>query len=214
MTLVFTASNVIFFLIAWELMVVSSYFLVVFDHEAAEARHGGLLYLLMSRAGTGMLYIGFHDPRDGAGSLEFAALHGADRDVSPALGGFAFVLLFLGFGIKAGMVPLHIWLPEAHPVAPSNVSALMSGIVIKTGIYGMARVFFDFYGDLPPWVGTVVLAHRRGIRAARRALRADGARPQASARLSQHREHRDHPDGFRLGAHVSFAGTSALAAWL
>jgi hydrogenase-4 component B len=67
------------------------------------------------------------------------------------------VLLFFGFGVKAGIIPLHIWLPAAHPVAPSNVSALMSGIVIKTGIYGMARVFFDFYGDLPVWAGMLVL---------------------------------------------------------
>ena len=69
-----------------------------------------------------------------------------------------FVLFFLGFGVKAGIVPLHIWLPDAHPVAPSNISALMSGIVIKSGIYGMARVFFDFYGPPPLWTGAVVLA--------------------------------------------------------
>jgi len=60
--------------------------------------------------------------------------------------------------VKAGVVPLHIWVPDAHPVSPSNVSALMSGIVLKTGIYGMARVFFDFYGTPPIWMGTVVLA--------------------------------------------------------
>ncbi len=161
LTLVFTASNIVFFLIAWELMVVASYFLVAFDHEAAEARQGGLLYLLMSRAGTGMLYIGFMILATAAGSLEFAALHSvghnASPSLSPALGGFAFVLLFLGFGVKAGIIPLHIWLPAAHPVAPSNVSALMSGIVIKAGIYGMARVFFTFYGELPPWAGMLVL---------------------------------------------------------
>jgi len=71
--------------------------------------------------------------------------------------GAVFLLFLFGFGVKAGLVPLHIWLPEAHPVAPSNVSALMSGIVIKTGIYGMARVFFDFYGPPPLWMGTLVL---------------------------------------------------------
>ncbi len=161
LTLIFTASNVVFFLIAWELMVTASYFLVVFEHEVAEVRQGGLLYLLMSRAGTGMLYVGFMILATAAGSLEFADLHnvaqGAGRSLSPAVGGLAFVLLFLGFGVKAGIIPLHIWLPAAHPVAPSNVSALMSGIVIKTGIYGMARVFFDFYGDLPPWAGMLVL---------------------------------------------------------
>ena len=160
LTLIFTASNIVFFLIAWELMVVAAYFLVVFDHEQAEVRQGGMLYLLMSRAGTGMLYLGFMILASAAGSLEFAALHNvghAGRNLSPVLGGFAFVLLFLGFGVKSGIIPLHIWLPAAHPVAPSNISALMSGIVIKTGIYGMARVFFDFYGDLPPWAGMLVL---------------------------------------------------------
>ena len=157
LTLVFTASNVIFFLIAWEMVVVTSYFLVVTDHEAAESRKGGQLYILMSRSGTGLLFIGFLLLASVAGSMEFSALHGSGEKLSPVLGASAFLLLFCGFGVKAGIVPLHIWLPAAHPVAPSNVSALMSGIVIKTGIYGMARVFFDFYGVLPVWAGMMVL---------------------------------------------------------
>jgi hydrogenase-4 component B len=149
LTLVFTAANVLFFLIAWELMALAAYLLVVHDHESAEARRGGLLYLLMSRGGTAMLLIGFLMIASSSGSMEFRAMHGA----GPA----AFLLLFFGFGVKAGIIPLHIWLPAAHPVAPSNVSALMSGIVIKAGIYGMARVFFDFYRDLPVWAGMLVL---------------------------------------------------------
>ncbi len=157
LTLVFTASNIIFFLVAWELMVVASYFLVVTDHESSESRKGGLLYMLMSRGGTGMMYIGFLLLATAAGSMEFQALHGSGQTLSPVLGASAFLLLFFGFGVKAGIIPLHIWLPAAHPVAPSNVSALMSGIVIKTGIYGMARVFFDFYGVLPVWAGMLVL---------------------------------------------------------
>jgi hydrogenase-4 component B len=157
LTLVFTASNILFFLIAWELMVVSSYCLVVFDHESAESRQGGLLYFLMSRAGTGMMCVGLLLLASVAGSLEFAALHSTGEGLSPSLSAFAFLLLFFGFGVKAGIIPLHIWLPAAHPVAPSNISALMSGIVIKTGIYGMARVFFDFYGVLPVWAGMLVL---------------------------------------------------------
>jgi hydrogenase-4 component B len=149
LTLVFTAANVLFFLIAWELMALAAYLLVVDDHENPEARRGGLLYLLMSRGGTAMLLIGFLLIASTSGSLEFRAMHG----IGPA----AFLLLFFGFGVKAGIIPLHIWLPAAHPVAPSNVSALMSGIVIKAGIYGMARVFFDFYRDLPVWAGMLVL---------------------------------------------------------
>jgi len=157
LTLVFTASNVLFFLIAWELVVVSSYFLVITDHESEETRSGGMLYMLMSRGGTGLLFIGFLLLSTAAGSLEFQAMHGSGERLSSGLGAAAFLLLFFGFGVKAGIIPLHIWLPAAHPVAPSNVSALMSGIVIKTGIYGMARLFFDFYGVLPVWAGMLVL---------------------------------------------------------
>src|ERR1017187_9429265 len=157
LTLVFTASNVIFFLVAWELVVVTSYFLVITDHEVEESRSGGMLYMLMSRAGTGLMFIGFLLLATVAGSMEFQAMHGSGERLSPVLGMAAFLLLFFGFGVKAGIIPLHIWLPAAHPVAPSNASALMSGIVIKTGIYGMARVFFDFYGVLPAWAGMLVL---------------------------------------------------------
>ena len=157
LTLVFTASDALFFLIAWEGMVATSYFLVVTAHEDAETRKGGTLYILMSRAGTGMLYIGFLLLITAAGSSDFQDLQFAGARLSGLLGPVAFVLLFLGFGVKAGIIPLHIWLPAAHPVAPSNISALMSGIVIKAGIYGMARVFFYFYGDLPVWAGMLVL---------------------------------------------------------
>jgi len=157
LTLVFTASNVLSFLIAWELMTVAAYFLVVFDHESAESRKGGLLYILMSRGGTGMLFVGFLLLATAAGSMEFSALHNIGERLTAFSSTLAFVLLFVGFGVKAGIIPVHIWLPAAHPVAPSNISALMSGIVIKTGIYGMARVFFDFYGAAPVWAGMVVL---------------------------------------------------------
>lgn len=157
LTFVFTAANVLLFLIAWELMVAATYFLVVTEHEKDESRHGGLLFILMSRGGTGLLYLGFLLLITGAGSMEFSALHGVGDRLPPHWGTAAFALLFFGFGVKAGIIPLHIWLPAAHPVAPSNISALMSGVVIKSGIYGMARVLFDFYGVLPPWAGLLVL---------------------------------------------------------
>ncbi|MCL4852142.1 MAG: hypothetical protein KJZ78_12275, partial [Bryobacteraceae bacterium] len=157
LTLVFTASDVVFFLIAWEVMAAVAYLLVVTDHQKEEARKGGLLYVLMSRAGTGMLFIGFLLFASAVGTTDFRAMHAAGEKLPGAAGGVAFLLLFLGFGVKAGIIPLHIWLPAAHPVAPSNISALMSGIVIKTGIYGMARVFFDFYGSVPAWAGMLVL---------------------------------------------------------
>src|SRR5260370_39870883 len=104
-----------------------------------------------------MLVVCFLLLASAAGSLEFPALHSIGQQLPPLLGATAFLLLFFGFGVKAGIIPLHIWLPAAHPVAPSNISALMSGIVIKAGIYGMARGFFDFYGSGPVWAGVLVL---------------------------------------------------------
>ena len=93
----------------------------------------------------------------GERSAEFASFHPPRRTCTAARQTAAFVLFFLGFGIKAGVIPFHIWLPAAHPVAPSNMSALLSGIVIKTGIYGMTRIFLDSLGGVPSWAGWLVL---------------------------------------------------------
>lgn len=157
LTLVFTASNAFFFLIVWEVMAGAAYCLVSTDHEKKETRQAGILFLIMSHAGTALLLVAFFALAAATGSLDFAAFHHAGSRL-PELQGGALLLLFLfGFGVKAGIIPVHIWLPAAHPVAPSNISALMSGIVIKTGIYGMARVFFDFFDIVPVWFGTLVL---------------------------------------------------------
>jgi hydrogenase-4 component B len=158
LALVFTASNAFFFLVAWEVMALTAYCLVSFEHEKEKARKAGVLFLVMSHAGTGLLLIAFLLLTCASGSLDFSSFHLLASRMPPHRQGVVFLLFLFGFGVKAGLVPLHIWLPEAHPVAPSNVSALMSGIVIKTGIYGMARVFFDFYAVPPLWMGTVVLA--------------------------------------------------------
>jgi hydrogenase-4 component B len=158
LALVFTASNVFFFLVAWEVMALSSFCLIGFEHEKEEARKAGVLFLVMSHAGTGLLLIAFLMLTSASSSLDFTSFHLLASSLSPLQQGAVFLLFLFGFGVKAGLVPVHIWLPDAHPVAPSNVSALMSGIVIKSGIYGMARVFFDFYGPPPLWMGTVVLA--------------------------------------------------------
>jgi hydrogenase-4 component B len=157
LTLVFTASNAFFFLVAWEVMALAAYCLVSFEHEKEATRQAGLVFLLMSHAGTGLLLIAFLLLARAAGSLDFSNFHLLASKLPVSEQAVVFVLFFLGFGVKAGIIPLHVWLPNAHPVAPSNISALMSGIVIKTGIYGMARVFFDFF-DVPPlWAGTLVL---------------------------------------------------------
>jgi hydrogenase-4 component B len=158
LTLVFTAANAFLFLSAWEVVAVSAFCLVAFEHEKEETRSAAVVYLIMSHAGTVMILAAFLLLAAFAGNTDFAAFHLLASRLPPTEQGAVFLLFFAGFGVKAGIVPLHIWLPDAHPVAPSNVSALMSGIVIKSGIYGMARVFFDFYGPPPLWTGTIVLA--------------------------------------------------------
>ncbi len=156
-TLVFLAGNAFFFLMAWELMALTAWCLVSFEHEQAETRQAGVLYFIMSHVGTGCLILGFLLLSDAAGGYDFGNFHSLGERLGPARANAAFLLFLVGFGVKAGIVPLHIWLPAAHPVAPSNVSALMSGVIIKTGIYGLTRVFFDFLGAPPMWWGVTVL---------------------------------------------------------
>ena len=143
-------------------MALTAYCLVSFEHEKAETRNAGVLFFIMSHIGTGCLILGFlllfqaaggHSP----GDYGFDGFHALGEKMSPGRRDAAFLLFLFGFGVKAGIVPLHIWLPEAHPVAPSNVSALLSGVLIKTGIYGLTRVLFDFLGTPPNWWGVTVL---------------------------------------------------------
>jgi hydrogenase-4 component B len=157
LTIVFTAANAFLFLIAWEVMALAAYGLVTFYHEDRETRRAGLLYIIMAHIDVGCLLLGFALLTQASGSAEFASFRTAGAHLSNSQQATAFVLFFLGFGIKAGVIPFHIWLPAAHPVAPSNISALLSGIVIKTGIYGMARIFLDALGVLPAWAGVLVL---------------------------------------------------------
>jgi hydrogenase-4 component B len=157
LTAVFTASNAFFFLIAWEVMALAAYCLVSFDHRDEATRRAGVLFFVMSHAGTACLLIAFLLLTGRTGNFDFSSFAGAAGTLTGPRQAAIFLLFFAGFGVKAGVIPLHIWLPEAHPVAPSNISALMSGIVIKTGIYGMARVFFEFMGVPPLWAGALVL---------------------------------------------------------
>jgi hydrogenase-4 component B len=155
--LVFLADNVFFFLMAWEIMALTAYCLVSFEHEYEETRDAGVLYFVMSHIGTAGLILGFLLLFQASGSYDFESFHGLGDKMSAGRRNMVFLLFLFGFGTKAGMVPLHIWLPAAHPVAPSNVSAMMSGVLIKTGIYGLTRVFFDFMGTPPSWWGVTVL---------------------------------------------------------
>jgi hydrogenase-4 component B len=161
-TLVFTASNAFFFLICWEIMALTAYCLVSFEHEKSETRSAGVIFFIMSHIGTGCLILGFLLLFQAAGGqspsgYSFDTFRTIGATMSPGRRDAAFLLFLFGFGIKAGIVPLHVWLPEAHPVAPSNVSAFLSGVLIKTGIYGLTRVLFDFMGTPPNWWGVTIL---------------------------------------------------------
>lgn len=157
LALVFTAGDVFFFLIAWELMALTAWCLISFDHRNEETRDSGLLFFILSHAGTGCLILGFLLLFQASTSYDFLSFHLLGTQLSPARHNAAFLLFLVGFGVKAGIVPLHVWLPAAHPVAPSNISALLSGIMLKAGIYGLARVLFDFLGAPPAWWGVLVL---------------------------------------------------------
>ncbi len=157
LTLVFSAANAFFFLIAWEIMALTAYCLVSFEHEKTETRNAGVLFFIMSHIGTGCLILGFLLLFQASGDFSFESFRAFGGGMAPERRNAAFLLFLAGFGVKSGIVPLHIWLPEAHPVAPSNASALLSGVLIKTGIYGLIRVLFDFLGAPPNWWGMTVL---------------------------------------------------------
>ncbi len=152
------AGHVLLFLFFWEAMSLATYFLINFEHEDPAARRAAFLYVVMAHAGTAFLVVMFLLLYAQTGSFSFAAFSGAGAGLPAPLQSLVFLCATIGFGTKAGIIPFHIWLPEAHPAAPSNVSALMSGVMIKLGIYGMVRVYFDFLGpDIPPWWGLLIL---------------------------------------------------------
>jgi len=158
MTLVVIADNGFFFLIAWELMSLLSYFLVVTEHKKAEVRYAGLFYLIMTHVGTAFVILAFLIFFQAGGSFSFEAFRHPEQPLSEGMRTLAFLIALIGFGTKAGIVPLHVWLPYAHPAAPSHISALMSGVMIKTAIYALIRVYFDFLGgQFPWWWGFIVL---------------------------------------------------------
>ena len=155
MALVLLADDAYLFMVAWETMALSSYFLVTTDHKLPAIRSAGFLYLLIAHLGAIAILLCFGVMHGGQGDYTFGALRAAE--LSPFWATVAFLLAFFGFGAKAGMIPLHAWLPEAHPAAPSPVSALMSGIMLKTAIYGMVRVIYDLIGGVRWEWGMLVL---------------------------------------------------------
>ena len=155
MVLVFTINHVVAFIMAWEVMSVVSFLLVNHEYEKNVNTRSAYIYIVMTHVGTAFIITAFLLLSTGAGSMDFSQLQGSV--VSDHLRNVIFICALIGFGTKAGMVPLHIWLPRAHPAAPSHISALMSGVMIKTAIYGMLRFFLDFLGAGPVWWGVVIL---------------------------------------------------------
>lgn len=139
MLLVVIIQNTIMFLIAWEVMSIASFFLVIFENKKEETIKAGIYYLTAMQICAAFLIAAFAWASAASGSMDFLSLKNI-LDHSGSTGVLLFILFFIGFGTKAGFVPMHTWLPKAHPAAPTGVSALMSGVMIKTGIYGILRV--------------------------------------------------------------------------
>ena len=156
MLLVVAASDAVFFLIVWEIMSLASFFLVIYEHREQENIQAGFLYFVMTHVGTAFIALVFLLLYGVTGSFDFVDISGSAA-LSPVMKNLIFILALLGFGTKAGIIPLHIWLPGAHPAAPSHVSALMSGVMIKTGIYMFIRLFLDLLPAAPVWWGATIL---------------------------------------------------------
>ena len=156
MMLVVVSSGGFSFLFAWELMTIASFMLRLFEADRQEVRRAALNYLVMMHIGFLFLVVGFVMLYNVAGSANFAAINAyyEHANLLPL-----FVILFIGFGMKAGLFPMHIWLPEAHPAAPSHVSAIMSGVMIKTGVYGIIRIMQveELRADMLFTIGLIVL---------------------------------------------------------
>jgi hydrogenase-4 component B len=157
MVLVVTASTGFAFLFGWELMTLFSAGLILVEGDAGDRRHNVFIYLLMMHAGAAAVAAAFFLFLPRAASLDFASMRASAALLTSGVRTAIFLLAFIGFGAKAGIIPLHLWLPRAHPIAPSPVSALMSGVMLKTAVYGLVRFGFDFLGGGPAWWGYLVL---------------------------------------------------------
>lgn len=156
MNLVVLADDAFIFLVAWEFMSLSSWALALAHHEADENRRAGFIYLVMASFGTLALLMAFGLLAGSVGGYEFSTIRSASR--APWIAGVALALTIIGAGSKAGVAPLHVWLPLAHPAAPSHVSALMSGVMTKVAIYGLVRIVFDLLGPPAYWWAVPLLA--------------------------------------------------------
>jgi formate hydrogenlyase subunit 3/multisubunit Na+/H+ antiporter MnhD subunit len=156
MNIVVLADDAFSFLVAWEFMSLTSWALVVSNHRDPENLRAGYVYLLMASFGTLVLLLAFGVLAGGTGAYDFAAIRAAHE--TRVVAGAVLLLALLGAGSKAGLVPLHAWLPLAHPAAPSHVSGLMSGVMTKVATYGFVRIVFDLVGAPEWWWSMVLLA--------------------------------------------------------
>ncbi|HEY2862984.1 MAG TPA: hydrogenase 4 subunit B [Casimicrobiaceae bacterium] len=155
MALVLLADDAYVFMVAWETMALASFFLVTTDHVVPETRRAGFLYLLIAHVGAVAILLCFGVLQGGSGDYTFGSMR--SMMLPRAWPSVAFLLALAGFGAKAGLLPLHVWLPEAHPAAPSPVSALMSAVMLKTAIYGLLRVTLDLLNAQLWWWGVIAL---------------------------------------------------------
>jgi hydrogenase-4 component B len=156
MAMVVLADDAYVFMVMWELMALSSFFLVTTNHTIPAIRRAGYLYLLIAHLGALAILLAFGVLQANTGDYTFDNMRA--QTLTPFWASAAFLLAFFGFGAKAGFLPLHIWLPEAHPAAPSPVSALMSGVMLKTAIYGLLRIGFEILPAQHAWWGVLALA--------------------------------------------------------
>ncbi|RME18760.1 MAG: hydrogenase 4 subunit B, partial [Alphaproteobacteria bacterium] len=157
MAFVLLADDAFTFLLAWEVMSLLSFALVLSDHRAEAAREAAHLYLVMAVGGTMVLLLAFGMLAGAGGGYAFEAMRAASGNRAPWLVALVLGLMLVGAGSKAGLMPLHVWLPVAHPAAPSHVSALMSAVMTKVALYGLVRVGFDLLGPVPWWMSPAVI---------------------------------------------------------
>jgi hydrogenase-4 component B len=157
MSLLVLADSIFGFLFFWEIMSLVSFFLVIGDGHSYLNRRSAFIYAVMTHAGTGALIVAFLLLTRHAHSFHFATIAGTAATLGQSQRAIIFLLALLGFGTKAGLIPLHVWLPRAHPAAPSHVSALMSGVMVKTALYGLLRVAIELAGPPAPWWGALLI---------------------------------------------------------
>ncbi len=157
MLLVFSAQHAVYFLVLWELMSLSSYMLVIFEHKEEANIQAGYTYFAMTHIATACILFAFLLLYQVTGSFDFDVLRASTEGVPESLQTVVLLLALVGFGTKAGIIPLHVWLPKAHPAAPAHVSALMSGVMIKTGIFMLIRFFVELLPTSALWSGVLLI---------------------------------------------------------